>query len=115
MLDYKDLVRLNQIEVETSVQPLSPLYKTINALGGVGVSGDSLFEFKEPCELQKCIFKLEDAMSVHAMYSSGLSTNVSPHHTTYFYVDYNSYIYHHNIVYLVLMLLYTPLETTQQL
>lgn len=28
MLGYKGLVRLNQTEVETSVQPLSTLYKT---------------------------------------------------------------------------------------
>lgn len=31
---------------------------------------------QEPCELQKCTFKVEDAMSVHAMYSTGLNTNV---------------------------------------
>ena len=32
---------------------------------------------QESCELQKCMFQVEDSMSVHAMYSSGLATNVS--------------------------------------
>ena len=33
-----------------------------------------LVTLQEPCELQKCMFTLEDAISIHAMYTN---TNVS--------------------------------------
>lgn len=38
--------------------------------------GFSNVSTQDPCELWKCKFVIEDAMSVHAMYSQGLKTRV---------------------------------------
>ena len=41
--------------------------------------GFSYVSTQDPCELWKCQFVIEDAMSVHAMYSQGLKTRVKVH------------------------------------
>ena len=44
------------------------------------VFGFSYLSTQDPCELWKCQFVIEDAMSVHAMYSQGLKTRVKVLH-----------------------------------